>query len=158
MKRWREDKKKMIVEAFSVKADGMSRWVFYELPELLDETYERTVMDIKKANSAHAYRMLQCPAVAIRPLSVAELAELLAFDFYATKGGTPELNSNWPWGDHEQAVLSTCSSLITIVPTYGSPVVQFSHFSMKEFLMPDRLVTSTKDLSRYHICPTTGYC
>ncbi|KAH9028675.1 ankyrin repeat-containing domain protein [Lactarius pseudohatsudake] len=169
MKRWREDEKKMVVEALSEKADGMFRWVFCqldtlrqclpssvrqtldELPESLDETYERIVMDIKKANSAHAYRMLQCLAVAIRPLSVAELAELLAFDFNAMKGGIPELNSNWRWKDHEQAVLSTCSSLITIVPTYGSPVVQFSHFSVKEFLMSDRLATSTKDLSRYHI-------
>ncbi|KAH9175546.1 hypothetical protein EDB89DRAFT_1903675 [Lactarius sanguifluus] len=74
MKRWREDEKKMVVEALSAKADGMFRWVFCqldtlrqclpssvrhtldELPESLDETYERIVMDIKKANSAHAYR------------------------------------------------------------------------------------------------------
>ncbi|KAH9028687.1 hypothetical protein EDB85DRAFT_2147778 [Lactarius pseudohatsudake] len=173
MKRWREDDKKMVVEALSEKADGMFRWVFCqldtlrhclpsgvrqtleELPESLDETYERIVMDIKKTNSAHAYRMLQCLAVAIRPLSVAELAELLAFDFNATKGGIPELNPNWRWEDHEQAVLSTCSSLITIVPAYGShsPVVQFSHFSVKEFLMSDRLSTPTKNLSRFHIVP-----
>ena len=122
-----------------------------ELPESLDETYERIVMDIKKGNRADAYRMLQCLAVAIRPLSVAELAELLAFDFDATEGGIPKLNSKWRWEDHEQAVLSTCSSLITIVPADGSPVVQFSHFSVKEFLMSDRLVTSTKDISQYHI-------
>ncbi|KAH9073545.1 hypothetical protein EDB83DRAFT_81769 [Lactarius deliciosus] len=171
MKRWREDDKKMVVEALSEKADGMFRWVFCqletlrhclpsgvrqtlaELPESLDETYERIVMDIKKTNSAHAYRMLQCLAVAIRPLSVAELAELLAFDFNAAKGGIPELNPNWRWEDHEQAVLSTCSSLITIVPSYDSPVVQFSHFSVKEFLMSDRLSTPTKDLSRFHIVP-----
>ncbi|KAI9439440.1 ankyrin repeat-containing domain protein [Lactarius psammicola] len=169
MKRWREDDKKMVVEALSAKADGMFRWVFCqldalrqclpssvrrtleELPESLDGTYERIVMDIKKGNQAHAYRMLQCLTVAIRPLSVAELAELLAFDFDGAKGGIPELNSNWRWEDHEQAVLSTCSSLITIVPAYGSPVVQFSHFSVKEFLMSDRLATSTKELSRYHI-------
>ena len=125
-----------------------------ELPESLDETYERIVMDIKKGNRADAYRMLQCLAVAIRPLSVAELAELLAFDFdAATKGGIPKLNSKWRWEDHEQAVLSTCSSLITIIPaSYGPPVVQFSHFSVKEFLMSDRLVTSTTiDISQYHI-------
>ncbi|KAH9028691.1 hypothetical protein EDB85DRAFT_1867679, partial [Lactarius pseudohatsudake] len=169
MKRWREDDKKMVVEALSEKADGMFRWVYCqldalrqclpssvrqtldELPESLDETYERIVMDIKKANMAQAYRMLQCLTVAIRPLSVAELAELLALDFDAAKGGTPELKSNWRWEDHEQAVLSTCSSLITIVPNYDSPVVQFSHFSVKEFLLSDRLATSTKDISRYHI-------
>ena len=125
-----------------------------ELPESLDETYERIVMDIKKGNREDAYRMLQCIAVAIRPLSVAELAELLAFDFDATQGGIPKLNSKWRWDDHEQAVLSTCSSLITIVPDrHGSPVVQFSHFSVKEFLMSDRLATLSKDISQYHIIP-----
>jgi hypothetical protein len=124
-----------------------------ELPESLDETYERIVKDIKKGNHADAYRMLQCLVVAIRPLSVAELAELLAFDFdaSATKGGIPQLNPKWRWEDHEQAVLSTCSSLITIVPADDSPVVQFSHFSVKEFLLSDRLATSAKDISRYHI-------
>jgi ankyrin repeat protein len=124
-----------------------------ELPESLDETYERIVRDIKKGNRADAYRMLQCLAVSIRPLSVAELAELLAFDFDATdlNGGIPKLNSKWRWEDHEQAVLSTCSSLITIVPADDSPVVQFSHFSVKEFLLSDRLAMSAKDISRYHI-------
>ncbi|KAH9073522.1 hypothetical protein EDB83DRAFT_2219557, partial [Lactarius deliciosus] len=169
MKKWREDDKKMVVEALSEKADGMFRWVYCQLdvlrqclpssvrrtledlPESLDETYERIVTDIMRGNRVHAYRMLQCLTVAIRPLSVAELAELLAFDFDGAKGGIPELNSNWRWEDHEQAVLSTCSSLIMIVPAGDSQVVQFSHFSVKEFFMSDRLATSTKDISRYHI-------
>jgi ankyrin repeat protein len=129
------------------------RHTLERLPESLDETYERIVMDIKKANKGPAYRMLQCLAVAIRPLSVSELAELLAFEFDAAKGGIPKLNAAWRWEDHEQAVLSTCSSLITIVPTEESHVVQFSHFSVKEFLMSDRLSTLTKDISRYHIIP-----
>src|ERR1700733_2256153 len=127
------------------------RQTLEELPESLDETYERIVKDIKKANKGQAYRMLQCLAVAIRPLSVAELAELLAFEFDAAKGGIPKLNAGWRWEDHEQAVLSICSSLITIVPVSGSPVVQFSHFSVKEFLLSHRLATSTKDISRYRI-------
>ena len=37
------------------------------------------------------------------------------------------------------------------VPACGCPVVQFSHFSVKEFLLSDRLATSAKDISRYHI-------
>ena len=129
------------------------RQTLEELPESLDETYERIVIDIKKANRAQAYRTLQCLAVAIRPLSVAELAELLALEFDAAKGGISKLSADWRWEDHEQAILSTCSSLVTIVVphTDGSPVVQFSHFSVKEFLLSDRLATSTKDISRYHI-------
>ena len=109
------------------------------------------MMEIMRANQSHAYRMLQCLTVANRPLSVAELAEILAFDFNDTKGGIPKFNSNWRWDDHEQAVLSTCSSLVTVVPNRGSPVVQFSHFSVKEFLMSDRLATSRRDISQYHI-------
>ncbi|KAF8273045.1 ankyrin repeat-containing domain protein [Lactarius quietus] len=138
MKRWREDDKKMVVDTLSEKADGI------RLPESLDETYERIVLDIRKGNQADAYRMLQCLTVAIRPLSVAELAEILALDFDGAKEGIPKLNSKWRWEDHEQP-------LITIIPTDDSPVVQFSHFSVKEFLLSDRLAKSTKDTSRYHI-------
>ena len=109
------------------------------------------MMEIRRANQSHAYRMLQCLTIAIRPLSVAELAELLAFDFDVAEGDIPKLKSNWRWEDHEQAVLSTCSSLVTVVPNHGSLVVQFSHFSVKEFLMSDRLATSRRDISQYHI-------
>jgi hypothetical protein len=133
------------------------RHTLNELPESLDETYERLMMDIKRANQVHVYRMLQCLTVAVRPLSVAELAELLAFDFDVSKDGIPKLNSDWRWEDHEQAVLSTCSSLITIVPGSESPVVQFSHFSVKEFLMSDRLAMATGDISRYHISFTHAH-
>jgi ankyrin repeat protein len=122
-----------------------------ELPESLDETYERLMTNIKRANQAHAYRMLQFLTVAIRPLTVAELAELLAFDFHEAEGDIPTLKPNWRWEDHEQAILSTCSSLVTVVPNDGSPIVQFSHFSVKEFLMSDRLATSRRDISQYHI-------
>ena len=107
--------------------------------------------NIKRANQAHAYRMLQCLTVAIRPLRVAELAELLAFDFDVAEGSIPKLKPNWRWEDHEQAILSTCSSLVTVVPDYKSSIVQFSHFSVKEFLMSDRLATSRRDISQYHI-------
>ena len=122
-----------------------------ELPESLDETYERIIMNIKRANQVHAYRMFQCLAVAIRPLRVAELAELLAFDFDVAEGEMPKLKPNWRWEDHEQAILSTCSSLVTVVPDDESPIVQFSHFSVKEFLMSDRLAISRREISQYHI-------
>ena len=52
-----------------------------ELPETLDETYERVLRDINKANRDCAHRLLQCLTVAVRPLRVAELAEVLAVDF-----------------------------------------------------------------------------
>ncbi len=109
-----------------------------ELPETLDETYERMLRDINKANWDHAHRLLQCLTVAVRPLHVAELAEVLAVDFgTATSEGTSALNTDWRWEDHQDAVFSACSSLITIVNS--SQVVQFSHFSVKEFLTSSRI-------------------
>ena len=78
-----------------------------------------------------------------------ELAEVLAVDFDAT-GGIPKLNEDLRWEDQEQAVLSACSSLIAVVEVKFSRVVQFSHFSVKEFLTSDRLATSTIDASHYH--------
>ena len=128
------------------------RGILEDLPETLDETYERVLKDINKANRDHARRLLQCLTVALRPLRVEELAEVLAIDFNApAHGGIPQLNPNWRWADHHQAVLSTCSSLIAIVDDGESKVVQFSHFSVKEFLTSDRLARSSGDVSRYHI-------
>jgi hypothetical protein len=61
------------------------------------------------------------------------------------------LNASWRWEDQEQALLSSCSSLITIVSNRQSRVVQFSHFSVKEFLTSPRLGTSSGDISCYHV-------
>ena len=126
----------------------------------------------------------------------------------------PKLNPDWRWEDQEQALLSSCSSLITIVNVNDTDdndnvndsvntgnnannngddddnnaddadddfyyffrdddgdgdgngsgngnendkevvearVVQFSHFSVKEFLTSPRLVAPSRDVSHYHI-------
>ena len=52
-----------------------------ELPDTLDETYERTLQEIGKEKWEYVYRLFQCITVARHPLSVAELAEFLTFDF-----------------------------------------------------------------------------
>ena len=109
---------------------------------------------IKKAQQDNAYRLLQCLAVAVRPLRVEELAEILAFDFQASNsGGIPTLREDWREDDEEEAVLSTCSSLIAVVPSGDSEsrVVQFSHFSVKEYLTSPRLSRSHGDVSRFYI-------
>ena len=127
-----------------------------ELPESLDETYERVLREIKKPNRDHARRLLQCLVVAIRPLHVEELSEVLAIDFDDAEG-IPKLNPSWRWEDQERALLTSCSSLIAIVDTGASRVVQFSHFSVKEYLTSERLATSSQDVSRYHITFETAH-
>ena len=154
-----------------------------ELPDSLDETYERMLREIRKPNQGHARRMLQCLVAAVRPLRVAELAEVLAIDFNVE--GTQKLKPDWRWEDHEEAVMSTCSSLVMIVDnkvrgedefddgvdvesededenesedgntdkTVDSRIVQFSHFSVKEFLMSDWLAEANREVTvlQYHI-------
>ena len=131
------------------------RGIIEKLPRTLDETYERVLKDISEENREHARRLLHCLAVAIRPLRVEELAEILAFDFDGAVGGIPKFREDWRWKDQEWAVLSTCSSLITVVDSRLNfdecRVVQFFHFSVKEFLVSDRLASSARDVSRYHI-------
>jgi ankyrin repeat protein len=93
--------------------------------------------------------LLQCLVAAARPLRVKELAEILAFDFGAE--GIPKLNIGWRWEDKEEAVMSACSSLVMIVKDGDSRIVQFSHFSVKEYLTSIRLMEPIRDVSRYHI-------
>ena len=128
------------------------RRVLNELPKTLDETYNRILKRIDEAQWDDAHRLLQCLTVASRRLRVDEIAELLTFDCQASStGGVPKLE-NWRWDDHEEAVLSTCSSLIAIVPSGDSRVIQFSHFSVKEYLTSPRLARSPcVDVSRFHI-------
>jgi ankyrin repeat protein len=125
------------------------RGILAELPETLDETYERILREIPKTNRVHAHRLLQCLTVAVRPLAVAELAEVLAINF-DTERGIPKLNEGFRWADQEQAVLSACSSLVAIVEDGNSRRVQSSHFSVKEFLTSDRLAASAVDVLRHH--------
>ncbi|KAH9055252.1 ankyrin repeat-containing domain protein [Lactarius vividus] len=104
----------------------------------------------------HAHRLLQCLTVATRPLRV-EFAELLAYDFDSVEEGILKVDPNWRWKDHEEAVLSTCSSLIAVVNDGGFQVVQFSYFSVQEFLTSDRLATLGEDAAHDHISPGVAH-
>jgi hypothetical protein len=127
-----------------------------ELPETLDETYERTLRGIEKEKREFSYRLFQCLAVAVRPLHVDELAEVLAIRF--DSGQLPQYHEHWRSDNGQEAVLSACSTLISIVNVDDSPVVQFSHFSVKEYLTSTRLANSEESLSRYHVHPHPAHC
>lgn len=159
MRRWRAEEKQLVIDTLSERADGMFRWVFCQLdtlrrcmagsirqalnglPASLDETYERMLQGIPVQKREHAHRLFQCLIASSRPLKIQELAEIFAIQFdsnVATK-----LEEGWRPGDAEDAVLSACSSLVSVVKVGDSQIVQFSHFSVKEFLTSDRLATST---------------
>ena len=93
-----------------------------ELPKSLDETYERTLLGIEEEKREFAHRLFQCLTVAVRPLRADELAEVLAIRFYP--GQLPQYHVDWQLNDAQEAVLSTCSSLVSVVNVDGWPVVQ----------------------------------
>jgi hypothetical protein len=122
------------------------RKVLDELPITLDDTYERILLSIPKEKFQHARRLFQCIVAAIRPLRVEELAEIFAIKFNPNEG--TNLVEGWRPENAEEAVLSACSSLIAVIDDQGSKIVQFSHFSVKEYITSDRLQTS--DIG--HVC------
>ena len=135
---------------------GRIRRALDELPETLDETYARSLEEIDEQNREYAHRLFQCVAAASRPLLVNELAEFLAFDFET--GSTPTFLADWRPEDPTHTVLSVCSSLLAIVkPDGGSPVVQFAHFSVKEYLTSARLVKTTATISLFHVSMTAAH-
>jgi ankyrin repeat protein len=136
-----------------------------ELPATLEETYERTLREIKDTNSEYARRLLLCVAVASRPLRVEELAEILAFDFEA--GPIPEFREECRLKNPVAAVLSMCSTLLSLVNVRdyhgfhnfeNHQVVQFAHFSVKEFLTSTRFAEKRDSISgHYHISMTPAH-
>jgi ankyrin repeat protein len=126
-----------------------------DLPRSLDETYDRILLGIVQERQEYAQRLLKCIAVSIRPLRVEELADILAIQF--DDGVLPIYDANWRVENPDEAVLSACSSLVAIVDVHGERIVQFSHFSVKEYLTSKRLADAGDHLSQYHILPLSAH-
>jgi ankyrin repeat protein len=120
-----------------------------ELPITLDDTYTRALECIPEEKWRHAHRLFQCLIAAFRPFRAEELGEVFAIEF--DSNGGHKLVEDWRPLDAEDAVLSACSSLISIVHVKGSKIVQFSHFSVKEYLTSDRIASNVGMISRYHV-------
>jgi len=166
MRRWREEDKKLVIKMLTEKAGGMFRWVHCqfetlrrcfppsirrtldELPITLDGTYEQTLRTIDKEKQSYAHRLFQCLVISVRPLRVKELAEIFAIQ--PNEELIPTFNSDWRPERAEEAVLSACSTLVAVVNVMGEEIIQFSHFSVKEYLTSDR-ITNSQFVSHFHI-------
>ncbi|KAF7976642.1 hypothetical protein HWV62_5961 [Athelia sp. TMB] len=145
MNHWDKADKRMIKTAVSVGSNGMFRWVALQidainkcknrkelkaqlnsLPKGLDETYTQI---FERSDCPHQLeKLLQWLVFSERPLTVAELAEVLAIDlnmgevpFY-----DPDLQCKKPaiiWG--------ICNGLVTEF----EGTVKLAHFSVKEYLL-----------------------
>ena len=112
----------------------------------MDETYERLLLEIDEEKQVYANRLFQCLAVSFSPLHVEDLAEIFAV--LPNAESTLGFDVSWRPEDPEAFILSACSTLVMIVDTKAwsgartRRTVQFSHFSVKEYLTSDRIANS----------------
>ena len=128
-----------------------------ELPETLDETYERILQGIPKKMQKDAHRIFQWIMVSSRPLGAEELAEVFAINFDEEMSGIPKFEPSWRDPNAEKAVLSACSTLVAFIDhEWHGKIVQFSHFSVKEYLTSDP-IANAEHLSHFHIRPKPAH-
>lgn len=124
------------------------------LPITLDETYERILCNIDPIFKVEALHVLQWLVYAMRPLTLVEVAELVAFDVEHE----PRFDPTNRFADIEE-VLDLCSSLTLCTMSDGAgnadsyqhnnssilnskgrvPFVRLAHFSVKEYLTSNRI-------------------
>ena len=73
------------------------RSILEGLPECLDKTYDQILKGTCKTNQRIAHRLLQCLVVAVHPLRIEELAEVLVVDF-DMKGSPPDTEPRFAVG------------------------------------------------------------
>lgn len=131
---------------------GELRDTLASLPETLDDTYERLLRRIDGSNRWHILRILQWLLHSERPLGINELAEALA----VRPDEEPSLRVENRFEDPLD-IFAICSGLIVrSTPTRNSDYrqygqnddesfeVQLSHFSVKEYLISDRVLDDYK--------------
>ncbi|KAI1676258.1 Ankyrin repeat domain protein [Pyrenophora tritici-repentis] len=160
--KWNKDAaiRQEIENAMMRGAYGMFRWVVCQLntlakclnramlreslatlPQTLDQTYERILSAINDEYSKYAMRILQWLTFSARPLSVEEIAEVVAIDV----ARDPAFDRDEVLEDPLE-VLSICSSLVTITKNEADgrsgpaqKIIALAHYSVQEYLVSDRI-------------------
>jgi ankyrin repeat protein len=113
------------------------------LPPTLEKTYDRVLCGIAEEDSVYAIRILRWLTFAERPLTMDEIAEVVAID----------VDRNTPYDEEEvledpMEALDICSSLISISKEASNgkqgsskEVVMLAHYSVKEYFLSDRICT-----------------
>jgi len=125
---------------------NLIREALKNLPKTLDDTYERLFLEIDEAYQQEARNALLWLAFSERPLKLTELAEAIVIDPQTTPPFNPEQRFPDP-----QSVFHILSSLITISSSEQkipddeniiSATVTLAHFSVKEYLISERIYRS----------------
>ncbi|RII24200.1 hypothetical protein CUC08_Gglean011924 [Alternaria sp. MG1] len=120
---------------------AMLRKSLASLPRTLDQTYDRILTAISEEYSEYAMRILQWLTFSARPLSVEEIAEVVAINV----ARDPAFDRDEVLEDPLEA-LNICSSLVTIT-TNGADgrsrpaqrIIALAHYSVHEYLVSDSI-------------------
>ncbi|KAF2493876.1 HET-domain-containing protein [Lophium mytilinum] len=140
-------------------ADGMYRWIQCQLdvlqeirtqraletaletlPEGLNETYDRILENIKEGDYEHILRLFKWLVGSERPLRLEELAESIAIDPAKDRFDAKERLLE------TEEVLALCGSLLRVD---ADGTVVLAHFSVKEYLLCNRLTTQKHKIARF---------
>ena len=114
---------------------SMLRKSLATLPQTLDQTYDRILTAIKEKDRVYTIRILQWLTFSSRPLTIEEVAEVVAIDV----AREPAFDPDEVLLDPLEA-LEICSSLVTITKTWGSTrIVALAHYSVQEYLVSERI-------------------
>ena len=97
-----------------------------DLPKGLDESYDRIIDQIDERRHEDARKLLQWLAFSVRPLKLAELAEVVAVDFRSR---------DLPWFDcsgryfDARDVVRVCSGFISIAEGIDTTIVHVMQFN-----------------------------
>ncbi|KAE9371255.1 hypothetical protein N431DRAFT_376754 [Stipitochalara longipes BDJ] len=120
---------------------SLVRKALRDLPKTLDDTYSRLFLDIDEEYREEARSALLWLAFSNRPLLLTELAEAIVVRPLADPPFDPEERFPDP-----ESVLQILSSLVSISRNSGGEdtlvTVTMAHFSVKEYLISDRIRTS----------------
>lgn len=161
-RRWSDKLKTDVSNHITTNANGVFRWaalqlealsneerekdirrVLKRLPKDLEETYGRMLQKIEQQHKTEeALTILRWLAYSARPLTIAEVAELVAFDIYdpdvSPEDDTFRIEFN-PEDRFPQArsVLKLVSGLVSCEDDDSVPpmsIIKFAHFSVLEYL------------------------
>ena len=130
------------------------------LPNTLDETYERILLNISEETYEEAISALNWLVFSKRTLSVGELAELCAIN---TNDHKP-----FSFGDRlfeTASTLNILSGLITVIPwsdwfplndDFGRKGVRLAHFSVEEYLVSSRVASGPASRFQLSNLPSTS--
>jgi hypothetical protein len=121
------------------------RTALRELPETIDETYERILNNIPAHNQTLAHRTLQLLSFDFGITSLSALTDALTVDveqFSFTRDNRPL---------DPEAASEICGCLITILPQDDKDFsVQLAHYTVKEYLMSERICVAAPRFQMSH--------